>query len=67
LERIYWGKNAKGIPAGMLDKLHKLLFALRTAKRFPVWNLHPLEGEFERFWSLTVIANRINVKRYVAA
>ena len=55
LERLYEGKNAKGIPSGMLDKLRKLLFALETAgslqqlKRFPGWNLHPLKGEFEGF------------------
>ena len=31
LERLYEGKNAKGIPAGMRGKLRKLLFALETA------------------------------------
>jgi proteic killer suppression protein len=70
LERLYEGKNAKGIPADMLDKLRKLLFALETAsslqqlERFPGWNLHPLKGEFEGFWSLTVTANWRLIFRY---
>ena len=70
LERLYEGKNTKGIPSGMLDKLRKLLFALETAsslkqlKRFPGWNLHPLKGEFEGFWSLTVTANWRLIFRY---
>ena len=70
LERLYEGKSAKRIPAGMLDKLRKLLFALETAsclqqlKRFPGWNLHPLKGEFKGFWSLTVTANWRLIFRY---
>jgi proteic killer suppression protein len=44
-------------------KVRKLLFALETAntleqvKRFPGWKLHPLRGEFEGLWSLTVTGN----------
>jgi proteic killer suppression protein len=33
-------------------------------KRFPGWNLHPLKGEFEGFWSLTVTANWRLIFRY---
>lgn len=44
-----------GVPASMVDKLRKLLFALETAdnldqvSRFPGWKLHPLKGELKGF------------------
>ena len=50
LKQIHAGNNAKGVPAAMVDKLRKLLFALETAdslgqvSRFAGWNLHRLKG-----------------------
>ncbi len=47
----------------MADKLRKLLLALETAdsldqlRRFPGWKLHPLKGNLQGFWSLTVTGN----------
>jgi toxin HigB-1 len=47
----------------MADKLGKLLLALETAhdlgqvSRFPGWKLHPLKGELNGFWSLTLTGN----------
>jgi toxin HigB-1 len=43
--------------------LRKLLFALETADnlnqvgKFPGWKLHPLKGEFDGFWSMTISGN----------
>lgn len=45
------------------DKLSKLLFAFESAEsidqlgRFPGWKLHPLKGNLEGCWSLTVSGN----------
>ncbi len=47
----------------MVDKLRKLLFAIDTADsiedlgRFPGWKLHPLKGDLDGFWSLTITGN----------
>jgi len=70
LKRLYEDGLDKGVPAGMTDKLRKLLLALDTAanleqlRRFPGWRLHPLKGDFEGFWSLTVSANWRLIFRY---
>jgi proteic killer suppression protein len=70
LKRLYLDGDARGVPTAMADKLRKLLFALETAenleqvKRFPGWKLHPLKGEFEGFWSLTVTGNWRLIFRY---
>ena len=54
----------------MADKLRKLLFALETGddidqvSRFPGWKLHPLKGDLEGFWSLTVTGNWRLMFRY---
>jgi len=58
------------VPSSMADKLRKLLFALDTAEtleqlgRFPGWKLHPLKGDMQGFWSLTVTGNWRLVFRY---
>ncbi len=63
LRQLHAEDKAKGVPPAMADKLRKLLFALETAGeldelgRFPGWNLHPLKGELDGFWSLTVTGN----------
>jgi len=70
LKQLHEGGNAKGVPAAMADKLRKLLFALETAAtleqvgRFPGWKLHPLKGDLQGFWSLTVNANWRLIFRY---
>ena len=63
LKQLHEDGNAKGVPPAMADKLRKLLFALETARtldqlgRFPGWTLHPLKGDRQGFWSLTVTGN----------
>ena len=63
LKQLYETGSAKGVPPAMADKLRKLLFALESAEgldqlgRFPGWKLHPLRGNLEGCWSLTVSGN----------
>jgi proteic killer suppression protein len=70
LRQLYEDDIAKGVPPAMADKLRKLLFAMETAKdldlvsRFPGWKLHPLKGELNGFWSLTVTGNWRLIFRY---
>ncbi len=70
LKRLYARDDARGVPSEMVDKLHKILFALETAenldqmRRFPGWKLHTLKGELEGSWSLTVTGNWRVVFRY---
>jgi len=52
------------------SRWRKLLFALETAEtleqlgRFPGWKLHPLKGNLEGLWSLTVTGNWRLIFRY---
>ena len=70
LRQLYEDDTTKGVHPAIADKLRKLLFALETADgieqvgRFPGWKLHPLKGEFEGFWSLTVTGNWRLIFRY---
>lgn len=63
LRQLYEENSTRGIQASMADKLRKLLFAMETAATldelgvFPGWRLHPLKGDLEDFWSLTVTGN----------
>jgi proteic killer suppression protein len=70
LSQLHKTGSARGVPASMADKLRKLLFAIETAEaieqlgRFPGWRLHPLKGDRQGFWSLTVTGNWRLVFRY---
>ena len=70
LKHLHEEGTTKGVPPAVADKLRKLLFALETAERleqldrFPGWKLHPLKGDLEGFWSLTVTGNRRLIFRY---
>ena len=70
LRQLYEDDTAKGVHPAIADKLRKLLFAIETADgieqvgRFPGWKLHPLKGELEGFWSLTVTGNWRLIFRY---
>jgi proteic killer suppression protein len=54
----------------MAPKIKRMLFALANASDvgdmavFPGWRLHPLSGEWNGFWSLTVTGNWRLVFRY---
>jgi len=70
LRQLYEDDIARGVPPAMADKLRKLLFAMEPAKdlglisRFPGWKLHPLKGDLNGFWSLTVTGNWRLIFRY---
>ena len=70
LRQLHEIDSAKGLPPSMVDKLHKLLFAIEAADtidqlgRFPGWKLHPLKGDLRGFWSLTVTGNWRVIFRY---
>ena len=72
LRLLYEEDNAKGVQASAVDKLKKLLLAIETAASldelavFPGWRLHPLKGELEGFWSLTVTGNWRLIFQYEA-
>lgn len=73
LRQLYDEDNAKGVQASAADKLRKLLLAIETAASlddlamFPGWRLHPLKGDLEGFWSLTVTGNWRLIFKYEAA
>lgn len=70
LKHLHTDDSVKGVPPALAEKLRKLLFTLETAndldqmRRFPGWKLHPLKGDLQGFWSLTVTGNRRLVFRY---
>lgn len=63
LRQLYEDDNAKGVPAELVDKLKKMLLAIEAAKtlaqvgKFPGWRLHPLKGDKEGLYSLSVTGN----------
>lgn len=73
LKYLYEDNNEKGVEAGIVDKLRKLLYGLETAgsidevEQFPGWRLHPLKGNLRGYWSLTVTGNWRLMFRYDAA
>jgi proteic killer suppression protein len=63
LRRLFEDDEARGVPAGAVDKLRKMLFALDGAATIadiaamPGWRLHALKGDLAGLWSLTVTRN----------
>ena len=55
--------NAKGLPSDQVPKIRRILTAIDDANEpwevglFPGWRLHPLVGDLEGFWSVTVTGN----------
>jgi len=70
LGQFYEEGNARSLPSAMAEKLSKLLFAIETAGtleqlgKFPGWKLHPLKGDLNGFWSMTVTGNWRLIFRY---
>ena len=64
LRRLYEDGNAKGVPAGALDKLRKMfafLDAMREVeelRQLATWKVHTLTGGRKGTWSLSVTRNR---------
>ena len=63
LKRLFEDGDARGLPAGQMQKLLDVLAALDTAEEpgevglFPGWRLHPLKGDHKGFWSVTITGN----------
>ena len=63
LRQLYLDDVTKGVPAHLVDRLKKQLFAMETAanldqlNHFPGWRLHPLKGDLADCWSLSVSGN----------
>jgi proteic killer suppression protein len=64
LKRLYTEDNAKGVPAGTVDKLRKMfafLEAMQEAdelRALASWKVHTLTGDRKGTWSLSVTGNR---------
>ena len=63
LKRLYEDGSAKGVPAGVLNKLRKMLAFLDQMgdadelHGLPLWKAHQLTGDRKGAWSLSVTAN----------
>lgn len=62
LKRLYQDDDARGLNADHVEKLRRILARLDIAKvpqelDLPGYRLHPLKGDLEGFWSVTVQAN----------
>jgi proteic killer suppression protein len=72
LQRFYENDDARGVPPDLAKKIHRLLTTLNAAaevaemRLYPGWRLHPLKGELEGFWSVTVSGNWRIIFRFEA-
>ena len=63
LKRLFEDGDARGLPAGQIQKLLDVLAALDTAEEpsevglFPGWRLHRLKGDRKGLWSITITGN----------
>lgn len=70
LRRLYETGRAKDLSADYVPKIRRILTAIDNADEpadvglFPGWRLHPLSGDLERFWSVTVTGNRRVIFRF---
>jgi proteic killer suppression protein len=70
LQRLFENDDRRGIPPASARKLGDILAALDNARTlsdlrvFPGWRLHPLSGNLDGLWSLTLTGNRRVVFRF---
>lgn len=70
LKRLFEEDDRRGVPPASVRRLGDILAALDNARTlsdlrvFPGWRLHPLSGNLDGLWSLTVTGNRRGVFRF---
>jgi len=69
LKRLYERGDGRGIGADLLDTVERILTVLDAAAtpealNLPRYRLHPLKGDRQAFWSVTVRANWRIVSRF---
>jgi len=70
LKRLYETGDHRGVGAEIAQKLLDMLAAIDQAgaiddvELVPGWRLHPLKGDLDGFWSLTVTGNRRLIFRF---
>ena len=62
LKRLHEDDDARGLNAGHVEKLRRVLGRLDIARvpqdlDLPGYRLHPLKGDLKGFWAVTVQAN----------
>lgn len=62
LKRFFETGSKKGVQTSHVEKLRRQLTALNRAvlpmdMNIPGWRLHPLKGDMEKYWSVTVNGN----------
>jgi proteic killer suppression protein len=62
LARFFEGDDRRKLPVSQIDKIARILARLNEARvvqdmGLPGYRLHPLKGELDRFWSVTVSGN----------
>ena len=62
LKRLHEDDDARGLSAGHVEKLRRVLGRLDIARvpqdlDLPGYRLHPLKGDLKGFWAVTVQAN----------
>lgn len=64
LHRLYSEDSVKGVPAEVVDKLRKMMAFLdgmesaQELRALTAWKAHPLAGNRQSTWSLSVTRNR---------
>ncbi len=63
LRKFFEDDNSRGVLSQQVDKIRDMLAAIDSADDvdeiglFPGWRLHPLKGDYEGFYSITVTGN----------
>ena len=62
LRQLFEGDNPKGVNPEHVRKIRQILASLQVAEKiadldYATFRLHPLKGELQGFWSITVRAN----------
>ena len=62
LRRFYERDDARGLNAGHVERIRRILTTLQDARspgnmNLPGWRLHPLKGDREGQWSVRVSGN----------